>query len=81
MDRLKMITDLPDEEKEKAMDRLTAKIEANEPYRKGKLGQETGTAKVTPAVRNMSIEEARSIADIHDAMLDVVREAAMKGKG
>ena len=80
LDRVRVIEDLPDEEKKTVMDRIAAEIEANYPYRKGKPGKTTGTTKAAPAARNMSIEEARSIADVHDAMLEVVREAAMKGK-
>lgn len=80
LDRVKVIEDLPGEEKEEVMDRIAEEIETNYPYRKGEPGKTNDTTKAAPVARSMSIEEARSIADVHDAMLEVVRKAAMKGK-
>lgn len=59
---------------------LAEKIEKNYPYRKDIIGKTSGTGNTAPATRSMSIEEARNIADVHDAMLGVIKEAAMKGK-
>lgn len=59
---------------------LAEKIEKNYPYRKDIAGKTSSTGNTASAARSMSIEEARNIADVHDAMLGVVREAAMKGK-